>query len=577
VDAAGASPAAPACRRGRRLRERTSETASASHRPRALAGGDRKDPGPGAASRTSLRERQSAILRSARQALLRSRGFRGLCRARHRLLVRARLSCRFDVERRAVRHVRHDGRAQDAAAAVLRPSDQPQERQEWRCARQRSRPVQGGPHHRSFLHGGRQARHAEGRHDLRGGAGFDAGGEPERCAGRGDIGHLRASRRLQQRSECRDPIGTFARPRRPKRICTKRQRRGTHAVSCPRRPAAERRRVRSHRLEVEVAGRHRRAARLGLTTHSVNPPLQIECGALFSPVRDMIARILPFALLSFALLAGGCSDSSPTVEADIGSQLPPPILGVTANTSIKPPPIPAPPQVPAKGYYLIDYRTNQVLAAHNENERLEPASLTKLMTGYAVFHALRDGRIRLDDMVRISAYARSQEGSRMFVEAGSMVSVENLIRGMIVQSGNDATVALAEHVAGSEPVFVDLMNQYAQQLGMTSTHFQNSPGMPGPEHYTTARDVAILASALIRDYPDYYKYYSEREFTWNKITQPNRNGLLYRDPSVDGLKTGHTESAGYCLVSSAERDGRRLVSVVIGAPSVRARERSEEH
>lgn len=309
-----------------------------------------------------------------------------------------------------------------------------------------------------------------------------------------------------------------------------------------------------------------------MTTHSVNPPLQIECGALFSPVRDMIARILPFALLSFALLAGGCSDSSPTVEADIVSQLPPPILGVTANTSIKPPPIPAPPQVPAKGYYLIDYRTNQVLAAHNENERLEPASLTKLMTGYAVFHALRDGRIRLDDMVRISAYARSQEGSRMFVEAGSMVSVENLIRGMIVQSGNDATVALAEHVAGSEPVFVDLMNQYAQQLGMTSTHFQNSPGMPGPEHYTTARDVAILASALIRDYPDYYKYYSEREFTWNKITQPNRNGLLYRDPSVDGLKTGHTESAGYCLVSSAERDGMRLVSVVMGAPSVRARE-----
>jgi penicillin-binding protein 6. Serine peptidase. MEROPS family S11 len=143
--------------------------------------------------------------------------------------------------------------------------------------------------------------------------------------------------------------------------------------------------------------------------------------------------------------------------------------------------------VPARGYYLIDYQTNQVLAAHNENERLEPASLTKLMTAYAVFHALKDGRIKLDDMVRISAYARSQEGSRMFVEAGSLVSVENLIQGMIVQSGNDATVALAEHVAGSEPVFVDLMNQYALQLGMTSTHFQNSPGMPGPEHYTTAR------------------------------------------------------------------------------------------
>jgi D-alanyl-D-alanine carboxypeptidase (penicillin-binding protein 5/6) len=175
-------------------------------------------------------------------------------------------------------------------------------------------------------------------------------------------------------------------------------------------------------------------------------------------------------------------------------------------------------------------------------------------------------------MVRISAYARSQDGSRMFVEVGSQVSVEDLIQGMIVQSGNDATVALAEHVAGSEPVFVDLMNQYAQQLGMTSTHFQNSPGMPGPEHYTTARDIALLAAALVREYPEYYKWYSQRDFTWNNITQPNRNGLLARDPTVDGMKTGHTESAGYCLVSSAKRDDMRLVAVVMGAPSIRARE-----
>jgi D-alanyl-D-alanine carboxypeptidase (penicillin-binding protein 5/6) len=246
---------------------------------------------------------------------------------------------------------------------------------------------------------------------------------------------------------------------------------------------------------------------------------------------------------------------------------------VTAtDTSIKPPPIPAPPQVPARGYYLIDYRTNQVLAASNENQRLEPASLTKLMTGYAVFHALKDGRIKLDDMVRISPYARSQEGSRMFIEVGTEVSVEDLIRGMIVQSGNDATVALAEHVAGSEPVFVDLMNQYAQQLGMTSTHFQNSPGMPGPEHYTTARDIAILSAALIREYPAYYKYYSEREFTWNKHTQPNRNGLLARDPSVDGIKTGHTKSAGYGLASSAQRNGMRLIAVVLGTDGFKARE-----
>jgi D-alanyl-D-alanine carboxypeptidase (penicillin-binding protein 5/6) len=160
----------------------------------------------------------------------------------------------------------------------------------------------------------------------------------------------------------------------------------------------------------------------------------------------------------------------------------------------------------------------------------------------------------------------------MFVNVGTQVSVENLIQGMIVQSGNDATVALAEHVAGSEPVFVDLMNQYAQQLGLSGTHFQNSPGMPDPQHYTTARDIALLSAALIRNYPEYYKWYSQREFTWNKITQPNRNGLLERDPTVDGLKTGHTESAGYCLVSSAKRDGMRLVSIVMGSPSIRARE-----
>src|SRR5690606_35153034 len=287
----------------------------------------------------------------------------------------------------------------------------------------------------------------------------------------------------------------------------------------------------------------------------------------------MISRVLSCLILVLAFLASGCSETSTPAEAS-ASALPPPIPGVTAtdDPSAKPLPIPAPPQVPAKGYFLMDYRTNQALAASNENERLEPASLTKLMSAYVVFHALKDGRIKLDDMVRISAYARSQEGSRMFVEAGSLVSVENLIQGLIVQSGNDATVALAEHVAGSEPVFVDLMNQYAQQLGMTSTHFQNAPGMPSPEHYTTARDIAILATALIRDYPEYYKWYSEREFTWNNITQPNRNGLLVPDPTVDGLKTGHTESSGYFLASSAQRDGMLLGSVVMGASSVRPRE-----
>lgn len=278
------------------------------------------------------------------------------------------------------------------------------------------------------------------------------------------------------------------------------------------------------------------------------------------------------ALLALAALLAGCSDEpsaaqARTLAAPIGA---PPAAG--KPDVVKPPPLPAPPTVEARGYFLMDFVSGQALVTKNENERLEPASLTKLMTAYAVFHALRDGRIRLDDTVRISAHARAQEGSRMFVEVGEQVSVENLIQGLIVQSGNDATVALAEHVGGSEPVFVDLMNKYAQQLGMTSTHFENSAGMPGPNHHTTARDVALLAAALIRDYPEYYKWYSQREFTWNRITQPNRNGLLDRDPSVDGLKTGHTESAGYCLVSSAKRGDMRLISVVMGASSIRARE-----
>jgi D-alanyl-D-alanine carboxypeptidase (penicillin-binding protein 5/6) len=291
--------------------------------------------------------------------------------------------------------------------------------------------------------------------------------------------------------------------------------------------------------------------------------------------RSTFAHLISLAAsLALALSLAACSDSEPEAAAPERTVAAPlPDVTTVANASgTKPPPIPAPPQVPARGYILLDYTSNQTLAATNENERLEPASLTKLMTAYAVFHALKDSRIKLEDLVTISPYARDQDGSRMFVDVGTQVSVENLIQGMIVQSGNDATVALAEHVAGSEPVFVDLMNQYAQQLGMVSTRFQNSPGMPNPEHYTTARDIAILASALIREYPEYYKYYSQRSFTWNKITQPNRNGLLDRDATVDGLKTGHTESAGYCLVSSALRNGMRLVSVVMGSPSVRARE-----
>jgi serine-type D-Ala-D-Ala carboxypeptidase (penicillin-binding protein 5/6) len=288
----------------------------------------------------------------------------------------------------------------------------------------------------------------------------------------------------------------------------------------------------------------------------------------------MHQRILLLAAACVAVLTA-CSDSTSTpqgtrsIAAPVAGVAPP---AATSAPALKPPPIPAAPQVNARGYYLMDFTSGQMLAEVNADQRLEPASLTKLMSAYAIFHALKDGRIKLTDEVRISKHARDQDGSRMFIEVGTTVSVENLIQGLIVQSGNDATVALAEHVAGSEPVFVDLMNQYAQRLGLASTHFQNAPGMPSPEHYTTARDIAVLAAALIRDYPEYYKWYSQRSFTWNKITQPNRNGLLERDPTVDGLKTGHTDTAGYCLVSSAKRNDMRLVSVVMGSPSVSARE-----
>jgi D-alanyl-D-alanine carboxypeptidase (penicillin-binding protein 5/6) len=289
------------------------------------------------------------------------------------------------------------------------------------------------------------------------------------------------------------------------------------------------------------------------------------------PTRLSVSTLAVLTVLALV----GCSDSSvPPISTTSAANVVAPIAstaGPDAPTT-QPTPIPAAPQVQAKGFFIMDFTTGQVLAELNANERLEPASLTKLMAAYGVFHALKTGRIKLSDMVTISPHARDQNGSRMFVDVGTQVSVENLVQGMIVQSGNDATVALAEHVAGSEPVFVDLMNQYARQLGMVSTHFENSPGMPGPQHYTTAHDVALLATALIRDYPEYYQYYSQREFTWNKITQPNRNGLLERDPTVDGLKTGHTESAGYCLVSSAKRDNMRVVSVVMGSPSIRARE-----
>ncbi|MGI9246885.1 MAG: D-alanyl-D-alanine carboxypeptidase family protein [Steroidobacteraceae bacterium] len=240
---------------------------------------------------------------------------------------------------------------------------------------------------------------------------------------------------------------------------------------------------------------------------------------------------------------------------------------VTAPTAVPPPP-----QLKARSFIVIDHESGRVLAALEPDSRQEPASLTKLMTAYGVFKALKEGRLKLTDPVTISESAWKQEGSRMFVEVGKQVAVNDLLQGMIVQSGNDATVALAEKVGGNEGTFVQMMNTYAKQLGMTGSHFMNAAGLPDPNQYITARDAATLASALIHEFPEYYRLYSQREFVWNGITQQNRNGLLFRDPTVDGVKTGHTESAGYCLIASARRDGMRLVSVVLGTESMRARE-----
>ncbi len=234
-------------------------------------------------------------------------------------------------------------------------------------------------------------------------------------------------------------------------------------------------------------------------------------------------------------------------------------------------PVPAAPSVGATSYVLVDYHSDTVVAELDADSRVEPASITKLMTSYVVFSEIADGNMSLSDEVLISEKAWRTEGSRMFIEVGNRVTVEELLKGVIIQSGNDASVALAEYVGGTEEVFADMMNEAARNLGMSNTHFVNATGLPHPEHYTTARDIARLADALIREFPDFYGWYSEREYTFNGIRQHNRNRLLWRDPSVDGLKTGHTESAGYCLVTSAMRDGMRLISVVMGTDSEDAR------
>ena len=241
-------------------------------------------------------------------------------------------------------------------------------------------------------------------------------------------------------------------------------------------------------------------------------------------------------------------------------------LGVSADSLIA-----KPPQIAASGYILMDAASGQVLVAHNADEQLPPASLTKMMTAYVADHELERGNISLKDQVLVSVKAWRTGGSRMFIREGTSVSVEELLKGIIIASGNDASVALAEHIAGSEDSFADLMNRHAERLGMNTTRFRNATGLPADGHFSSARDMATLALAIIHDFPEHYALYAEKSYTYNNITQQNRNLLLWRDASVDGLKTGHTEEAGYCLVASAKQGNQRLISVVMGTDSEQAR------
>ena len=234
-------------------------------------------------------------------------------------------------------------------------------------------------------------------------------------------------------------------------------------------------------------------------------------------------------------------------------------------------PAPAPPSIAATSHILIDYNSGKVLAENNADAKLAPASLTKILTVYVVFKEIKNGHLHLDDKVTISQNAWQTSGSKMFVKVNDQVKVEDLLKGVIIQSGNDASVALAEHVAGNEATFAELMNQHAARLGMVNSHFENSDGLPSDGHYTSARDLTIVTTALIKEFPEFYPWFSQKEFTYNKITQQNRNLLLGRDETVDGVKTGHTDEAGYCLVASALRDGMRLISVVMGTASMIAR------
>jgi D-alanyl-D-alanine carboxypeptidase (penicillin-binding protein 5/6) len=245
------------------------------------------------------------------------------------------------------------------------------------------------------------------------------------------------------------------------------------------------------------------------------------------------------------------------------------LLATTAHAAV---PIPKPPSIPARAYVLVDYQSGRVLAGSKADVQMEPASITKLMAGYVIYRAIKEGRLKKDELVTISERAWKAEGSRTFAQVGTQIPVDVLIKGMIVQSGNDATIALAEKLGGTEDGFVQMMNSYAAELGLKNSHFNDASGLPGPTHYMSAHDIASLSRVLIREFPEEYKLYSLREFTYGNIKQQNRNGLLARDSTVDGIKTGHTESAGYCLASSAKRGDMRLISVVLGTDGFKSRE-----
>lgn len=262
------------------------------------------------------------------------------------------------------------------------------------------------------------------------------------------------------------------------------------------------------------------------------------------------------------LLAATLMGCTATLQAQPAQPLPEPT---------QPQIVPRAPAINATSYILIDAATGAVLVEENADTALAPASLTKIMTTYVADNELAAGNISLDDQVFVSVKAWRAEGSKMFIQEGTQVRLEDILRGIIIQSGNDASIALAEHIAGSEEAFADLMNEYARQLGMTNSHFLNASGLPDPDHVMSARDLAILARAVITQFPEAYKMYSEREFTYNNIRQPNRNTLLFTDSNVDGMKTGFTDEAGYCLVASSVRDGMRLITVVMGTASANAR------